>query len=133
MKRTTTSPLPGKLLVTLFGGLFSGASRADSQFNLGGPQSLLALDAYDLNAMAGLLCLGIFVVVFGAMFYSIFAHRKSEGSGAVHFHKRTSVEVIWTAIPFAILMIVAYPASKTTADHHAVDTLQYAEQKLVSR
>jgi cytochrome c oxidase subunit 2 len=55
----------------------------------------------------------IFVVVFGAMFYSIIKHRKSVGHKAANFHENTTVEVIWTVIPFLILMGMAYPATKT--------------------
>jgi len=63
-----------------------------------------------------LVCLGIFVVVFGAMFYSLYAHRKSKGHKAAHFHENTTVEVIWTVIPFVILMGMAYPAAKVVID-----------------
>jgi len=58
----------------------------------------------------------IFVAVFGAMFYSIFKHRKSVGHKAAHFHENTTVEVIWTIIPFVILLGMAYPATKTIID-----------------
>jgi cytochrome c oxidase subunit 2 len=51
--------------------------------------------------------------VFGVMFYSIFKHRKSVGHKAAQFHENTLVEVIWTVIPFLILLFMAYPATKT--------------------
>jgi cytochrome c oxidase subunit 2 len=51
--------------------------------------------------------------VFGVMFYSIFKHRKSVGHQAVQFHEHTVVEVIWTFIPFLILLFMAYPATRT--------------------
>jgi cytochrome c oxidase subunit 2 len=47
------------------------------------------------------------------MFYSIFAHRKSKGHQAAQFHENTVVEVIWTVIPFLILLFMAFPATKT--------------------
>jgi cytochrome c oxidase subunit 2 len=47
------------------------------------------------------------------MFYSIFKHRKSVGHKAAQFHENTTVEVIWTVIPFLILLFMAYPATKT--------------------
>ena len=47
------------------------------------------------------------------MFYSIFKHRKSLGHKAAHFHENTTVEIIWTVIPFLILVGMAYPATKT--------------------
>jgi cytochrome c oxidase subunit 2 len=55
-------------------------------------------------------------VVFGAMFYSLLKHRKSVGHKAAHFHENTTVEVIWTVIPFVILMGMAYPAAKVVID-----------------
>ena len=59
------------------------------------------------------ICVVIFVVVFGVMFYSIFTHRKSKGHEAAQFHENTTVEIIWTVIPFLILMVMAWPATKT--------------------
>jgi cytochrome c oxidase subunit II len=58
------------------------------------------------------ICAAIFVGVFGVMFYSIFKHRKSVGHQAAQFHENTLVEVIWTVIPFLILLFMAYPATK---------------------
>jgi cytochrome c oxidase subunit 2 len=50
--------------------------------------------------------------VFGVMFYSMFKHRKSKGHKAAQFHESTLVEVIWTVIPFVILIAIAIPATK---------------------
>ena len=47
------------------------------------------------------------------MFYSIYYHRKSRGHKASQFHENTTVEVIWTIIPFVILIAMAWPATKT--------------------
>ncbi len=47
------------------------------------------------------------------MFYSLFKHRKSVGHQAVQFHENTTVEIVWTVIPFLILLFMAYPATKT--------------------
>lgn len=57
-------------------------------------------------------CVGIGIVVFGAMFYSMFKHRKSKGQQAAHFHESTTVEIIWTIAPFLILILMAIPATK---------------------
>jgi len=53
------------------------------------------------------------VVVFGAMTYSIIMHRKSVGHKAEQFHENTTVEIIWTIVPFLILIGMAIPAAKT--------------------
>lgn len=58
-------------------------------------------------------CVGIGVVVFGIMFWSMFFHRKSRGVKAANFHDSLTVEILWTAIPFVILFIMAIPATKT--------------------
>ncbi|NOQ49363.1 MAG: cytochrome c oxidase subunit II, partial [Nitrosomonadaceae bacterium] len=55
----------------------------------------------------------IFIGVFGTMFYSVLKHRKSVGYKAANFHHSTTVEVIWTTIPFIILITMGYPATKT--------------------
>jgi cytochrome c oxidase subunit 2 len=62
------------------------------------------------------VCVGIFVVVFGAMFWSVFAHRRSRGAQAAQFHENTTIEVIWTVVPFVILIGMAYPATRTVLD-----------------
>ena len=59
------------------------------------------------------ICAVIFVGVFGVMFYSLFKHRKSAGHQAEQFHENTVVEIVWTVIPFLILLFMAYPATKT--------------------
>jgi cytochrome c oxidase subunit II len=54
----------------------------------------------------------IFVLVFGVMFYSLWAHRKSTGRKPATFHESTAVEIAWTIIPFFILLVMAFPATK---------------------
>lgn len=92
-----------------------GASQsafAEYAYNLQEPASPIAAQVFHLHNLIMLVCLGIFVVVFGAMFYSLIKHRKSVGHQAAHFHENTTVEVVWTVIPFIILMGMAYPAAK---------------------
>ena len=54
----------------------------------------------------------ICVIVFGAMFYSIFAFRKSKGAKAADFHESTAVEVAWTIVPFIIVVGLAIAATE---------------------
>ncbi|MDP1643910.1 MAG: cytochrome c oxidase subunit II [Thiobacillus sp.] len=89
---------------------------AEYAYNLQTPASGVAQDVFDLHNLIMLVCLGIFVVVFGAMFYSLLKHRKSLGHKAAHFHENTTVEIIWTVIPFVILVGMAYPAAKVVID-----------------
>ncbi len=84
-----------------------------NQYNLQPPQTIIAREIYDLHSLIMWIILAIFVVVFGAMAYSIVKHRKSAGHKAEQFHENTTVELIWTVIPFVILIGMAYPATKT--------------------
>ena len=72
---------------------------------------------YDLHTIVLIICLVIFVGVFGMMFYSMLKHRKSVGHKAAQFHENTTVEIIWTVVPFFILIGMAWPATKTRAQH----------------
>jgi cytochrome c oxidase subunit II len=67
---------------------------------------------YDLHMMVLWICVVIGIVVFGAMFYSMWKFRKSKGAVAANWHESTLVEVVWTTLPLVILIIVAIPATK---------------------
>jgi cytochrome c oxidase subunit 2 len=71
---------------------------------------------YDLHMTILWICCVIGALVFGVMFYSIFAHRKSRGVVPATFHESTKVEVLWTVIPFLILLAIAIPSTKTLLD-----------------
>jgi len=90
----------------------TGIAGAD-EYNLQPPQTIIAREIYDLHTLIMWIILAIFVAVFGAMTYSIIKHRKSVGHKAEQFHENTTVEMIWTIIPFVILIGMAYPATKT--------------------
>jgi cytochrome c oxidase subunit II len=92
--------------------LAAGAALAN-QYNLPEPQSIIAREIYDLHTLIMWIIVGIFVVVFGAMTYAIVMHRKSVGHKAEQFHENTTVEIVWTIIPFFILIGMAWPATKT--------------------
>jgi cytochrome c oxidase subunit 2 len=59
------------------------------------------------------VCLGIFVAVFGVMFYSILKHRKSLGHKAASFHESVAVEIAWTIVPFVIVIAMGAMATRT--------------------
>jgi len=56
------------------------------------------------------------VLVFSAMFTSIYLHRRSRGAKAAQFNHSTKAEVIWTAIPILILVVIAIPATTVLID-----------------
>ena len=59
------------------------------------------------------ICVVMGVIVFGAMFYSMFAHRRSKHPVPADFHESLAVEVAWTLIPVLILVGMAIPATTT--------------------
>ena len=73
-------------------------------------------DIYQLHMIAMLICAVIGVIVFGVMIYSLVYHRKSVGHKAASFHDNKRLELLWTAIPFFILVALAIPATKVLID-----------------
>ncbi len=62
------------------------------------------------------VCIVVGIVVFGAMFYSMFAHRRSKHPTPADFHESLTVEIIWTVIPVLILIVMAVPATQVLRD-----------------
>jgi cytochrome c oxidase subunit 2 len=85
---------------------------AVNQLDLHPPVTRIAAEEQSLHYMMLYICIAIFVAVFGVMFYSVFKHRKSKGFKAADFHESTTVEIIWTIIPFIIVIGMALPATK---------------------
>ncbi len=112
MSSKAASTIAWGLTAALYSGLGMAAANP-YQLNLLEPQSIIARQIYDQHTMLLWVCLVIFVGVFGVMFYSVLKHRKSLGYKAANFHHSTTVEIIWTIIPFFILIGMAYPATKT--------------------
>lgn len=76
---------------------------------------------YDLHMAIFWICVVTGVLVFGAMFYSVFAHRKSSGRAPATFHESTKIEIAWTIVPFLILLIMAWPATTTLMEVYNTD------------
>ncbi|MCJ8318286.1 MAG: cytochrome c oxidase subunit II [Colwellia sp.] len=106
----------GNLGWLLVGSLLSSSAWADMKLNLTEGVTQVSKDVYDLHMLALWICIIIGVVVFGAMFWSMFFHRKSKGYKAADFHESTTVEILWTAIPIVILIAMAVPATSTLID-----------------
>jgi len=83
------------------------------QLNFHEPVTQIAEQIYSLHTLMLIICMVIFVAVFGVMFYSIFKHRKSLGHKSATFHESTAVEIAWTVVPFLIVIGMALPATKT--------------------
>ncbi len=84
-----------------------------NQLNLPEGVNQIARDVAWLHWFMLIVCLVIFVAVFGVMFYSIWAHRKSKGHKPATFHEHMGVEVAWTVVPFLIVIAMALPATRT--------------------
>ncbi|WP_151635461.1 cytochrome c oxidase subunit II [Noviherbaspirillum aerium] len=83
------------------------------QLNFQQPVTKIAEEIYSLHNLMLVICLAIFIGVFGVMFYSILKHRKSLGHKPATFHESTAVEIAWTVVPFLIVIGMALPATKT--------------------
>jgi cytochrome c oxidase subunit 2 len=95
----------GGLLAGAVPALWAGAAGAEMRLNFQPQATALGHAIYNLHTIVLLICVVIFVGVFGAMFYSIVYHRKSVGHKAAHFHENTTVELVWTgAVPILIGM-----------------------------
>lgn len=88
-------------------------SYGNSEYNLPVGVTDISENVYQLHMTIFMICCVIGVIVFGIMFWAIIHHRKSKGAKPAQFHESTQVEIIWTAIPFVILIVMAIPATKT--------------------
>lgn len=82
------------------------------QLNMREGVTPISQDMYDLHMIAMMICAIIGVVVFGVMLYSLIYHRKSKGYTPATFYENTRLEIIWTIIPFVILIGLAIPATR---------------------
>jgi cytochrome c oxidase subunit 2 len=85
---------------------------AVNQLNLHPPVTKIAEEQQWLHWFMLIICTVIFVAVFAVMFYSIWKHRKSVGHKPATFTESITVEVVWTAVPFLIVILMALPATK---------------------
>ncbi len=86
---------------------------AVNQIDLHPPASQMAADIQWLHNAVMLICVVIFIAVFGVMFISILKHRKSVGHKAANFHESVAVEVAWTVVPFIIVIGMGALATRT--------------------
>jgi len=85
---------------------------AVNQLNFAPPATKIAEEQHWLHWFMLILCTVIFIAVFAVMFYSIWKHRKSVGHKPATFTESITVEVVWTAVPFLIVILMALPATK---------------------
>lgn len=85
---------------------------AVNQLNMHPPVTKIAEEQHWLHWFMLIICTVVFVAVFAVMFYSIWKHRKSVGHKPATFTDSMSVEILWTAVPFVIVILMALPATK---------------------
>ena len=104
--------LQSKIISALL--IFSVPMKADwLALNMTRGATDISNEVFELHMLIFWICVAIGVVVFGVMFYSMYAHTKKKNPVAATFHKNHKVEIAWTIIPFLILIAMAIPASKT--------------------
>ena len=82
------------------------------QLNMGKGVTASSQNAYDAHMLALWICVAIGLIVFGAMAYAMFKFRKSKGAKPdVDFTHSTKLEIIWTVVPVALLVLMAFPAT----------------------
>lgn len=110
-KRAFTLPFFAAVLAWVTPALAETASEWPLNMTVGVTE--VSREVHGLHMQIFWWCVAIGVVVFGAMFYSMFAHRKSKGAKASKFHESLGLEIAWTVVPIVILVIMAVPATKT--------------------
>ena len=100
-------------VVALISLIAMSSARADYELNMTQGVTPISHQIYDLHMIVLWICVVIGIGVFGAMAYSIMKHRKSKGAVAAEFHESTTVEIIWTLVPLAVLIAIAVPATGT--------------------
>ena len=111
--------------------LWSLAAHAEYSWNFPKPVTPMAADTLHVHNKFMVIIMVIFVVVLGIMIYSIINHRKSKGYKAATFTgPSTKAQVIWTLVPFAILLYIDFILMGIPAYHSVImmeDTRNDAE------
>ena len=118
MKMNVMQGLGGRLAATWLGlgaglaiPMASWANDMTTRYNLRTPASQMAESLYTLHNFLLAVCLIIFVLVFGVMFYSMYAHRKSKGHKPADFSDSHTLEIAWTVVPFLIVVVIGVYAT----------------------
>ena len=111
-KKVTTTINKG--LAAIFLSIFTSPSFAAwSDINMTQGVTAISKEVFGLHMLIFWICVAIGIVVFGVMFYSMFAFTKKKNPNPSTFHENTSLELAWTIVPFLILVLMAVPASNT--------------------
>ena len=109
-----TRRLSSSLMIAIL--MASSRSVSAQQMNLRPGVTELSQRIQDMHHISLWVCVVVGIVVFGAMFYTMFAHRQSRHPNPASFHENTVIEIIWTVIPVLILIGMAIPATSALID-----------------
>ena len=97
------------------------SAHAANELNMPYGVTPISHEIYNLHMAAIWVCVGIGMIVFGVLIYSLIKFRKSKGAKASHFHEHLGIEILWTTIPFLILVALAVPATIVLKHIHNTD------------
>jgi cytochrome c oxidase subunit 2 len=97
----------GKFLIALM----ASDLLAMQPFNMTTGVTPMSHQIYGLHMVIFYVCVFIAVAVGAVMLYTLYYHRKSRGAVAAQFHDNFWIEVIWTLIPFFLLVVMAIPST----------------------
>lgn len=100
-------------MAALLAAMGAAPALAEMQLNMTEGVTDISAKVYDLHMLAFIVMCFVAFGVFGAMAISIVRHRKSKGFTPSKFHESIGVEVVWTIVPFIILIVLALPAART--------------------
>ena len=92
--------------------IFSGPLSSEaSKYNMPVGVTEVSESIFDLHMLIMWVCVGIGIVVFGIMFWSLWKYRKSSGAVAAKFDDHFGLEISWTILATVILVLMAIPAT----------------------
>lgn len=112
------------MMATYIGSLLLAAlSHSDeaSSINMTSGVTPVSHEVYRLHMSMFWWCVLIAVGVFGVMLYTMIKHRRSKRKESDNFHESTALEILWTVIPFVILIIMAVPATNSLVKIYDTD------------
>ncbi len=104
---------------------------SEQAYNMREGVTEISKEVYELHMIVFWVCVVIGIFTFGAMFYSMWAHRKSKNPNPAKFSHSTTVELIWTIIPFIILIALAWPAASLLNRMEVAETDEFDMEIIV--
>jgi cytochrome c oxidase subunit 2 len=112
---------PAVMLLSILSGSAWAEEAQRWQVNMTPGVTEIGHKIFDLHMLVFWICVVTGIGVFAYLIYSIVAFRKSQGAESSNFHENTTVEILWTVIPFLILIAIAVPSTKTLLEIYDTD------------